>query len=51
MIFQILFTLLACALYVAETYREYPWMYGAELVLSVFFGLDYLLYFYCSSDS
>ena len=48
--FQIIITLVACIMYVWETYQYESWMYGMEFVLSTFFAIDYLLFFYCASD-
>ena len=50
MVFQVFLTIVACVVYILETYRVYPWMYGAELLLSIFFAIDYLLFFYVAPD-
>ena len=48
--FQIVITVLACGMYVWETYEVQSWMFVIEFGLSLFFAIDYILFFYCSPD-
>ena len=51
MIFQIILSFLACVLYIIETYAtDVSYFMVPELLLSILFGIDYFLFFYCAVD-